>query len=329
MRLETIQSIKKAHSQKIPACESDDISDYLHGKFTLRLREQFKRKVVRAVAPMVLQLQQPWLRRLIKSPLPSNSLICLEERFGDDASKAALLKLVAPKKISSVLIPGCFLAGEDVQFWLRRGIARLDGIDINNLEKRWQDILPQLKSSYGCEVHFQQAPIEALPFEAGTFDLISSNAVLEHVQNVHAMCSETARVLRPGGWAWHSVGPLYYSFSGDHCIAAYGMQAGFDHLLLDEEIYQKRIQDQAFYDTQPDPNCVFWARKEQFSFATSQEYLDLFAEYFHIRHIVVKVSSEALKFRREFPEKWSNLVRSGMNESDLLIKGLSLVLQRK
>jgi SAM-dependent methyltransferase len=329
MRLETIQSIKKAHSQKIPACESDDISDYLHGKFTLRLREQFKRKVVRAVAPIVLRLQQAHLRALIKTPLPDNSLICLEERFGDDASKSALLQSIAPEKIKNVLIPGCFLAGEDVQFWMRRGINKLVGIDINNLTKRWRDILPLLKRNYGCEIQFQQAPIEALPFDAGTFDLISSNAVLEHVQNCRAMCAETARVLRPGGWAWHSFGPLYYCYSGDHCIGAYGVQAGYDHLLLDEALYQTRIWDQAFYDTQPDPNCVFWARKEQFSYATPLEYLDLFSELFFIRHLVVKVSSQALDFRRQFPEKWPILLRSGVKEEQLLIKGLSLILQKK
>ena len=107
------------------------------------------------------------------------------------------------------------------------------------------------------------------------------------------------------------------------------MEAGYDHLLLDEDIYQKRIQDQPYYDTQPDPNCVFWARKEQFSFATAQEYLNLFREDFHIHHIVIKVSSEALRFRRQCPEKWSALLRSGLREDQLLTKALSLVLQKK
>jgi SAM-dependent methyltransferase len=303
MRIKAIQSIKKAHSQTVPTCGTDDISDLLRGQFKLSPQEKFKRKAVRAVAPVALKLQQPWLRTLMRGPLPSNSLLCLEERFGDDASKSALLKLIASDKIQNLLIPGCFLAGEDVQFWLRRGIAKLVGIDINNLEKRWQDIIPQLKNCYKCEVQFLQSPVEILPFGNGVFDLICTNAVLEHVQNIRAMCMETARVLRPGGWAWHSFGPLYYCCGGDHCIAEYGLDAGYDHLLLDEEAYQKRIWDKGFFEAQNNPNCAFWARNEQFSFATTQEYLDLFAEFFHIRHVVIKISSEALNFRRHFPQK--------------------------
>jgi ubiquinone/menaquinone biosynthesis C-methylase UbiE len=329
MRLETIQSIRKAHSLCVPSCELDDISDYLQGEFKLQPRESIRRRAVRVVARLVLKTQQNSLRSIIGSPLPTNSLLCRGERFGDDASRSFLLSHVASEQLQNVLVPGCFIAGEDIQFWLRRGIANLTGIDVNNLKRRWAGIVPQLVRHYRCGVQFIQSPIEALPFEAGSFDLIYSTAVLEHVQNIHAMCSETARVLRPAGWAWHSFGPLYYSFSGDHCISDYGFEAGYDHLLLDETTYQNRISDQSFYDRQADPNCAYWARKQQFSFATMQNYLDSFADFFHIRHLVIKISTEGLIFKQRFPEKWDLLLQNGMNSADLLIKGLSVTLQKK
>ena len=42
---------------------------------------------------------------------------------------------------------------------------------------------------------------EALPFGDGTFDLILSNEVIEHVEDDARACAEMVRVLRPGGRA--------------------------------------------------------------------------------------------------------------------------------
>lgn len=46
---------------------------------------------------------------------------------------------------------------------------------------------------------FQLAASEHLPFDDGTFDLILSHEVIEHVQDDRATAVEMARVLRPGG----------------------------------------------------------------------------------------------------------------------------------
>ncbi len=43
------------------------------------------------------------------------------------------------------------------------------------------------------------APAEALPFAAGSFDVIFSHEVLEHVRDDRAAAAEMARVVRPGG----------------------------------------------------------------------------------------------------------------------------------
>ncbi len=45
------------------------------------------------------------------------------------------------------------------------------------------------------------AASEHLPFAAGTFDVVLSNEVIEHVQDDRAAVAEMARVLRPGGRA--------------------------------------------------------------------------------------------------------------------------------
>jgi SAM-dependent methyltransferase len=44
-------------------------------------------------------------------------------------------------------------------------------------------------------------PLEAMPFEDGSFGTVLCNAVLEHVEKVDEVVAELARVLRPGGHA--------------------------------------------------------------------------------------------------------------------------------
>ncbi len=79
-------------------------------------------------------------------------------------------------------------------------------------------------------LHAQRAAIEALPFEAETFDVVMCNAVLYHLTDVDRGLAELARVLRPGGRfvgvytrsghlaeLWSAVGrrPARQAFDGD------------------------------------------------------------------------------------------------------------------
>ncbi|OGV52482.1 MAG: hypothetical protein A2X49_09205 [Lentisphaerae bacterium GWF2_52_8] len=330
MRLESIQRAKRELGSGLQAYSSKDISRQIVDPSILLPAESIKRRLARLVALPALRLQQSAIRRRADVNVNVHcDYLCIEDRFGTDASLAVLLKRTRVEPIARVLIPGCYAGGEDVQFWLRRGVKRLDGIDVYSLQERWDRIVPELRRFFDAEVSFCQGAIEAIPSPGESFDLIASSSVLEHVRNLRIMVDETNRVLRPGGWAWHCFGPLYYSFGADHCIAAYGDEAGYDHLLLDEDEYQKRIRNQAFFDTQPDPNLPFWALQQQFSFATAAEYLDHFSRRFHLEFVVVKLSAKGLAYRRAYPEKWAQLIRAGIEECDLLIKSLAVVLRKK
>lgn len=329
MRLDAIRATKCTIGKAIPVCSTEDISPRINSQFRLVPRDPLRSRLMRIVASTALAVQRGVVQRRLGFELSFGvDALCLEERFGDDASAAALLRVLPKPRPGRVLIPGCYLGGEDVQFWLRRGAQRLDGVDLNSLATRWSAIVPELRRSFGADVHFQQAPLEQLPFLDESFDVIASAAVLEHVQNLEAIAAETARVLKRGGIAWHGFGPLYFSFGADHCIAAYGDDCGYDHLLLSEEEYQSRINDQAFFARNPDPNLPFWARQNQFSFARAREYLEAFRPHFRIRHLVAKISRPGLCFRDRFPDKWRQLLQAGVTEEDLLIKGLSVVLEK-
>jgi SAM-dependent methyltransferase len=64
-------------------------------------------------------------------------------------------------------------------------------------------------------LHFALADGMALPFPDGTFDLVLSHAVIEHVADAPLYLRECARVLAPGGHVYLSTAP-YLSFAGAH-----------------------------------------------------------------------------------------------------------------
>lgn len=64
-------------------------------------------------------------------------------------------------------------------------------------------------------LHFALADGMALPFGDGTFDLVLSHAVIEHVPDAPLYLHECARVLAQGGHVYLSTSP-YLSFAGAH-----------------------------------------------------------------------------------------------------------------
>ena len=64
-------------------------------------------------------------------------------------------------------------------------------------------------------LHFALADGMYLPFPSGSFDLILSHAVIEHVADAPLYLRECARVLAPGGRMYLSTAP-YLSFAGAH-----------------------------------------------------------------------------------------------------------------
>lgn len=55
------------------------------------------------------------------------------------------------------------------------------------------------------QVDFHPGCAEGLPFRDGTFDLVVSNMVLEHVRDLKATVGEIYRVLRTGGKTYHEI----------------------------------------------------------------------------------------------------------------------------
>lgn len=75
----------------------------------------------------------------------------------------------------------------------------------------------------------------SMPFEDHTFDIVISNAVLEHVLNMAAFVRELQRVTRPGGIGYH-VYHNFFSLSGSHMPRSIYEKYPWGHLLGEIEV---------------------------------------------------------------------------------------------
>ena len=78
----------------------------------------------------------------------------------------------------------------------------------------------ELTKSLGANINHKAIDIRQidgrqLPFDDGTFDLVHSQVVLEHVQDVPALLDDVYRVMKPGGLTFQTI-HLFPSFSGGH-----------------------------------------------------------------------------------------------------------------
>jgi SAM-dependent methyltransferase len=110
-----------------------------------------------------------------------------------------------------VLDAGC--GGGGMPLSLAEEGAAVVGIDP---AERFQDAGVRLGHERGLRnLHFALADGMALPFPGGSFDLVLSHAVIEHVADAPVYLRECARVLAPGGHVYLSTAP-YLSFAGAH-----------------------------------------------------------------------------------------------------------------
>jgi SAM-dependent methyltransferase len=85
-----------------------------------------------------------------------------------------------------------------------------------DLEARFKDAGARLSREKSiANAAFVQGDGARLPFRGGTFDLVFSHSVIEHVASAEEYLHECHRVLRPGGVLYLSTAP-YLSLAGAH-----------------------------------------------------------------------------------------------------------------
>jgi SAM-dependent methyltransferase len=89
-------------------------------------------------------------------------------------------------------------------------------------------------------VHFVEDDITASALEPGSFDAIVSFEVLEHVRNPAEALAAMARLLKPGGVAYHDYNP-FFSLIGGHSLCTLDFPWG--HARLDAGDVERYLQE--------------------------------------------------------------------------------------
>lgn len=121
---------------------------------------------------------------------------------------------------------------------VERGAAKAVGLDLSYAPKSWlqraeaintfAEKTPDIRN----RVSLQNMNANHTDFADHTFDLVHSTSVLEHVQDIQQNFQEMFRLLKPGGWAIHSVGP-YFGPIGGHALVTLDFPWGHARLADD------------------------------------------------------------------------------------------------
>lgn len=292
----------------------------------------FKRSLIDAFAPVFFPVKLCYAKYRYGSQLEDwAGSLSVGYRFSDAWVQARFLKTAGNLAGKRVLLPGANFNSSEVRQWFSRPAGQLHVLDIIDWGPSFASAHGELHHMCKADLFFHHGTLDALPLPDDSMDIIETRAVLEHVGNMKETAAETARVLRADGVALHTFGPLYFTHGGDHCIAAYGSDHGFDHLLLEDPDYRLKLLDEAAFERfgNAASDARYWAIQGIFSYLRPAEYLEAFAPHFEISLVVGTISEAALAYRKRHPEVWRKLRGSGLAESDLLIGSMTLLLRKK
>jgi SAM-dependent methyltransferase len=282
------------------------------------LRPLMSSRYSRSLAPETLQKYRPrWV--LGSRGLP------LETR------RHWVAKYLANMREATLLVQGTG-SGWDVISWAKLKPRRIIATDLFSFAESWHEIAEYCFDRYRVPVEFRAAPLEDHSFlDAGSVQLIVSDAVYEHCRELPRVMRESFRLLRPGGYLYASYGPLYYCAGGDHFSGRGGLEQAYNHLRLQEDAYRgyletHRAEGEDFQDG------VRYLELDLFSRLTSGEYLDIYREAgFVVQELILELSHQALDYRRRFSREFREMVakQTGrLHPDDLLIKAHLLILQK-
>lgn len=227
-----------------------------------------------------------------------------------------------PLRDSRVLVPGIGYARNLMQLaaWKPKEIV---AFDLYEYPKIWAMMAKKIKDEFGVPVTFYKGDFDALPREKiGKFDLVVSDAVLEHVPDMPKFAAGSRELLKEGGIFYASFGPLWYGPSGDH--AEWGTEKIFDHILLSKEDYEKQLREHP-PQVADDDSCDtgFMIQEDLFSHLRAAQYLEeMDRNGFKMIDLRAKVSPRAIRFLAARPDIVAALDARGLPAFDRYSGGM-------
>ncbi len=154
---------------------------------------------------------------MTKSSIPTSTRDRLDYLLDHQPHCDLYLSQIADPRGKSVLVAGCG-AGTEMLWCLRHGAREVIGIDLLPQDPEALRLaVAQLGLPTTAKWEIRQLGVEDAPTLGRTFDLVLSNNVVEHVQDIAATLAACAGMVPPGtGRIAIFTDPLFYSSTGSH-----------------------------------------------------------------------------------------------------------------
>lgn len=281
----------------------------------------------RLVYPVYNVLIHPFLARRYATADFQPDLWLWGQRGNDYERHRCRVASFLPLQGRNVLVAGCGTA-RDVESWVNQNPRRIVGIDwfaYGRAWAMWKQRFAQIAPS--VEVHFAQADLARMSeFPDTSFDVVSSDAVFEHLKNLPEVLTEFYRILRPGGVLYATFGPLWYGWGGDHVSGYDAITSGYNHLLLKEDAYQHYLDSMGAH-THSEHDGRTWIEHDLFSRLTPRQYLRCLEEAGFKRLFVSAIIDPSAVACLKHPQ-FDKSVVARFDELDLRISGMTIIYER-
>lgn len=278
------------------------------------------RETIKQAAPFLTPLVRAWHRRLtawrsreayVAGHAPFLAPARFDRVYFDNRGNHPTQHLRTTRRLISVadatvLVVGC-RHGRELPLWLDAGVRSVTALDYVPRRDAWDRY-----SRAGRRLRFLSGDARRLPFRDDTFDIVSSEALLEHVQQPDRAIAEFHRVAKPRGLVYSIFGPLYFTAGGAH------YDGDFEHLLQTDEDFARWLRQR---NRPGDEEGLGYLDAGMFSRWRADQYLRAFEAY-DVLSSAVFLSPEARKFQQRRPADWARL-RETYDERDLLISGFA------
>ena len=163
---------------------------------------------------------RPWIEGRPRTAAMSDRIKWFKSHY-DDAARE-ILEFIEDAELSldarRVLDIGCGDGAIDLGLCLKSQPARLLGMDLNLTDL--DDLRERAREAGLGEIprnlEFGTCTQTEIPIPDCSMDVVISWSVFEHVANPVAVLSELRRIIRPGGFMFLQIWPLFHSQHGSH-----------------------------------------------------------------------------------------------------------------
>lgn len=289
--------------------------------------EPVKRLVRAYLYPLYIWWNHRRLKARYGDPQIDADLYLWGQRGNDYERHRRRVARFVPIPSARILVAGCG-TGRDVESWVRLHPKGVVGLDLFSYRRAWDMWQSRFRTvAPGVEVNFAQGNLEDLgQFPEASFDLVSSDAVFEHVRDIPKVLAQFHRILKPGGVLYATFGPLWYGWGGDHVSGYDSVLSGFNHLTLKEAVYLRYL-DGLGQQEHSEHDGRTWIDNDLFSRLKPVQYLQYLDEAGFKRLFVAEIIDPSAVECLDHPD-FDRSPLDGVNDHDLRVSGMTIIYQR-